>query len=515
MLVIPIGQEHGEVRRQPWVSYGIVAFNVVVFLFLWLASNQSDVPGKFESQARVVTDYLIRNPYLTVPPELTAFYGRRGMQLLGHAKAVAAPPDAWIVRRQQQKLNAMAQELFAIGRELPLLKPGFVPAKPDAFAALSSLFVHASLLHLLGNMLFFFATGPFLEDVLGRFLFAALYILSGFAALAVHTWQNPGSLAPVVGASGAIAGIMGAFLVRLRTSRIRMLFVPIILLPWVRFRFLIPAFVFLPLWFIGQFWLATSTFESGAVALWAHVGGFVFGAVAMLLILLLGVEKRWIHPGIEAQVGWSQNPGLVAALEAQSRGDLQEARKRTETVLKEDPSNVDAQRFAYDLALQDPEHRDLGREAARLLDLYVARSDDDLATQLIGEASAHDLELLPLRFHQRAASFLDRQGDEAWAFRFHRKIADGYPDSAASLHSLIRIADFCRKDGDLRGARDALRRAEQHPDCNADWREMIRKKTPALDARREMASDLNGSRTRASIAPPGALPRRGPESTPG
>jgi len=102
MLVIPIGQEHGEVRRQPWVSYGIVAFNVVVFLFLWLASNQSEVPGKFESQARVVTDYLIRNPYLTVPPELTAFYGRSGMQILGHAKAVAAPPDAWIVRRQQQ-----------------------------------------------------------------------------------------------------------------------------------------------------------------------------------------------------------------------------------------------------------------------------------------------------------------------------------------------------------------------------------------------------------------------------
>ena len=482
MLVIPIGQENGEVRRQPWVSYGIVAFNVVIFLFLWLASSQSDVPAKFEAQARVVTDYLIRNPHLTVPPELTAFYGRRGMQLLGHAKAAAPVPDTWIVRRQQQKLNAMAKDLFAIGRELPLLKPGFIPAAPDAFAALSSLFVHASLLHLIGNMIFFFATGPFLEDVLGRALFSLLYLLSGVAALAAHTWQNPGSLAPVIGASGAIAGIMGAFLVRLRTSRIRMLFVPIILIPWVRFRFLVPAFVFLPLWFGAQFWLATNTFEPGSVALWAHVGGFVFGVVAMLLIVLLGVEKRWIHPRIEARVSWSQNPQLVEALEAQGRGEVKTARRRAEGVLRQDPTNVDAHRVAYDLALQEQDTATFAREATRLLDLYVARKDDDLATHLIGEAAAQDLDVLPLRFHQRAAAFLDKQGEVAWACRFHRKIADSHSKSAAALHSLVRLGDFAQKEGDLPGAREALRRASEHPDCNGEWRALVEKKTAALGA---------------------------------
>jgi membrane associated rhomboid family serine protease len=481
MLVIPIGQENGEVRRQPWVSYGIVAFNVLIFAVLWLASSGSEVPAKFETQARVVTEYLIRNPHLTVPPELTAFYGRQGLQLLEHAKVTAPKPDAWIVRRQQQKLNTMAQELFAIGRELPLLKPGFIPGNPDAFAAVSSLFVHASLLHLLGNMLFFFATGPFLEDVLGRFLFTVVYLLSGVAALAAHTWQNPGSLAPVVGASGAIAGIMGAFLIRLRTSRIRMLFVPIILLPWVRFRFLVPAFVFLPLWFIAQFWLATNT-EPGSVALWAHVGGFVFGAGAMLLILLLGIEKRWIDPRIEARVSWNQNAGLVEALDAVERGDVKAARRRTEGVLKEDPTNVDARRVAYDLALQEQDSVAFGREATRLLDLYVARGDNDLATHLIGEASAHEIDALPLRFYQRAASFLDKQGDDAWACRFHRKIADSHSKSSAALHSLVRMADFAQKEGDLVGARGALRRANEHPDCSGDWRNVVEKKLSALPA---------------------------------
>jgi membrane associated rhomboid family serine protease len=482
MLVIPIGQENGEVRRQPWVSYGIVAFNVLVFAVLWFASTGSEVPSKFEAQARVVTDYLIRNPYLTVPPELTAFYGRRGLQLLDHAKSVAPRPEAWIVRRQQQKLNSMASELFAIGRELPLLKPGFVPASPDAVAAVSSLFVHASLLHLLGNMIFFFATGPFLEDVLGRVLFTLVYVLSGVAALAAHTWQNPGSMAPVVGASGAIAGIMGAFLVRLRTSRIRMLFVPIILLPWVRFRFLVPAFVFLPLWFIGQFWLATNLTEPGSVAVWAHVGGFVFGAVAMLLILLLGIEKRWIDPRIEARVAWNQDAGLVEALDAQERGDVRAARRRTEGVLRQDPSNVDARRFAYDLALQEQDSVAFGREASRLLELYVARGDHDLATQLIGEASAHDMDALPLRFFQRAASFLEKQGDEAWACRFHRKIADSHSKSAAALHALLRMAEFAQKEGDTAGAREALRRASQHPDCSGDWRNVVETKAAAFGA---------------------------------
>src|SRR5436309_2490442 len=316
MLIIPIGKEHGEVRRQPWVSYAIIASNVVIFLFLWIASSQSEVPARFEAKAKEITEYLVANPHLTVPSELAPFYGRRAVQLLEQARAYSTPPVEWVVRRQQQKLNAMTQELFAISRELPILKPGFIPADPEPFAVLSSMFVHAGLLHLAGNMLFFFATGPFLEDLFGRVLFTLIYVASGAAALAAHVWQNPGSWAPVVGASGAVAGIMGAFLIRLGMSRIRFLFVPIILLPWIRFRFLVPAFVFLPLWFIGQFWLATNLAEPGGIALWAHVGGFAFGAAITLLIVVFGVEKRWIHPAIEKRVAWAQDPTLVAGMDA-------------------------------------------------------------------------------------------------------------------------------------------------------------------------------------------------------
>jgi membrane associated rhomboid family serine protease len=482
MLILPIGQEHGEVRRQPWVSYAIIGLNVVVFAFLWAASIRSDVPARFEEKAREVAEYLVRNPYLTVPPELVPFYGRRALQLLEPARRATTPPVEWVVRRQQQKLNAMAKELFAIGRELPLLAHGFVPADPDPFAALSSLFVHAGLFHLVGNLLFFFATGPFLEDVYGRPLFLLLYLSCGAAALVAHTWQNPGSLAPVVGASGAVAGIMGAFLVRLRTSRIRFLFFPIILIPWLRFRFHVRAWVFLPLWFLGQFLLATNLEEPGGIALWAHVGGFAFGVVAALAIAALQIEKRWIHPAIEKSVAWSQDSALVGAFEAREKGDLPGARRRTEGALRADPSNVDAQRLACDLALDDRDLPGFGREAARLLDLYVSRGDKDLAMQLIGEAPSQAHGELPLRFYLRAAAFLDKSGEEQWATRFYREIAARYPADSGSLRALLRLAEILQKEGDSAGAREALRLAGAHPECEGEWRSVVERRAAALGA---------------------------------
>jgi membrane associated rhomboid family serine protease len=482
VIIIPVGQEKDEVRRQPWISYAIVGANVAIFLFLWIASLRSDVPHRFETKAKEIAAYLVQNPYLSVPAELVPLYGARSISILEQRGAAARRPDSWVVRRQQQKLNGMAQDLFAIARELPLLEPGFVPAKPSLFAALTSMFVHAGILHLLGNMLFFFATGPFLEDVYGRPLFLLLYVASGLFALAAHSWQNPGSLAPVVGASGAVAGILGAFLVRLRTSRIRFLFVPIILIPWIRFRFHVPAFVFLPLWFGAQFWLATNVTEPGNVALWAHVGGFAFGVFAALLIALFGVEKRWIHPAIESRVSWNQNVGLVGALEARSRGELDAARERAGTVVREDPSNVDAQRVACDLALEAADWPGYGAHAARLLDLYVARDEKELATRLIGEVPPQAFDDLPLRFLQRAASFLDRQGEEAWAGRLHRRIADEHPETTAALRSLVRLAEVARKEGDAPAGKEALLRAREHPECSGEWRAIVERELALLSA---------------------------------
>ena len=127
-------------------------------------------------------------------------------------------------------------------------------------------------------------TGPFVEDVFGRGVFAVLYFLSGFAALATHVAKFPHSEVPLIGASGAIAGVMGAFLVRYARRKIHMLYLPLFPLPRPRFTFGVPAFVIAPLWFGEQFWYAHRAGEESGVAFWAHVGGFLFGAVFALAV---------------------------------------------------------------------------------------------------------------------------------------------------------------------------------------------------------------------------------------
>jgi membrane associated rhomboid family serine protease len=153
----------------------------------------------------------------------------------------------------------------------------------------TSMFIHGGWLHLLGNMLFLFVFGRSIEDRFGHGQFLLLYLLSGFGAAIVHILFNMGSRVPTIGASGAIAGILGAYLVSFPTARITTL-IPLFIFFWtVR----IPAFLVLVYWFAIQFlaghqqMLAIESATRGGVAWWAHVGGFILG-----ILLALAIPKR-------------------------------------------------------------------------------------------------------------------------------------------------------------------------------------------------------------------------------
>lgn len=145
---------------------------------------------------------------------------------------------------------------------------------------LSSLFLHGGWLHLLANMWTLWIFGRGVEEALGTARFLVFYLLCGIGAMAAHAALNADSVVPVVGASGAIAGVMGAYLPLFPRARLRMVF----LFVFYPVFFEIPALVFLVFWFFGQLFsgadaLAGSGLGSGAdaVAFWAHVGGFVAG----------------------------------------------------------------------------------------------------------------------------------------------------------------------------------------------------------------------------------------------
>ena len=145
---------------------------------------------------------------------------------------------------------------------------------------LTSMFLHGGWMHLIGNMWFLWIFGNNVEDSMGHGRFLLFYLLCGFAAAAVQTVADPSSIIPMVGASGAIGGVMGAYIVLYPRVHVHML----VFLGFFVTTIAVPAFFMLGYWFVLQLfsgWLSNTA--EGGVAFWAHVGGFVAGALLVLL----------------------------------------------------------------------------------------------------------------------------------------------------------------------------------------------------------------------------------------
>jgi len=178
---------------------------------------------------------------------------------------------------------------------------GLVPARFEAMPSVgavtlvTSMFLHSGILHLVGNMLFLYIFGDNVEDRLGHVRYVAFYLLSGAAAGLAQIYSVPHSTIPMIGASGAIAGVSGAYFLFYPTARIVTL-VPIFFF----FQIIeIPAIVFLLLWFLMQLFYGMATVSVagralGGVAWWAHIGGFVFGMIAAPL--LARTRRRRVLP---------------------------------------------------------------------------------------------------------------------------------------------------------------------------------------------------------------------------
>lgn len=138
---------------------------------------------------------------------------------------------------------------------------------------LAAMFLHANLFHLVSNLWFLWVFGDNVEDRLGHGRYFLFYVVCGVASFLVYGLSTPGSGIPALGASGAISGVLGAYLYLFARARILTL-VPIIIIPWL---VEVPAFVFLGVWFLIQFFYGTASPKAGGVAWWAHIGGFIVG----------------------------------------------------------------------------------------------------------------------------------------------------------------------------------------------------------------------------------------------
>jgi membrane associated rhomboid family serine protease len=239
--VIPLSDERAGTRPAV-VTMVLIGFCAVVYFFVQ--------PTPFQDTGSDVSfDYR----HAAIPYELT-----HGRPLTNCEVARTAAP---------------AQQTEAC--RPPTGQEPFAPGKPIYLAVLLSLFLHGSIWHLAGNLLFLWVFGRRIEDRLGPVVFTIFYLVAGVVAAIAQTMAGPNSMVPFIGASGAIAGVMGAYLVWFPRARINTLFFVFVII-WFR----IPAWIVLLAWFVLQFF----TSPNSGIAWVAHVGGFVFGAgVAWLL----------------------------------------------------------------------------------------------------------------------------------------------------------------------------------------------------------------------------------------
>ena len=209
---------------------------------------------------------------------------------------------------------------------IPHISSYFTTAQ-NIFSVLSFMFLHGGFLHLLGNMWSLYIFGDNVEDRLGPFRYIVFYLLCGITSGLSHLIVNIHSNVPTIGASGAIAGVMGAYLILHPNSKILTL-IPILFIPWF---IEVPAFFFLGLWFVLQFINAAGSGGSGGgIAWWAHIGGFVFGIIFLKIFVALpgtGVsdkvrrataKKKTHRLQVIRPVGPGKDPHLYGTIEVTS-----------------------------------------------------------------------------------------------------------------------------------------------------------------------------------------------------
>jgi membrane associated rhomboid family serine protease len=265
-MVLPLGDLH-RTRIVPYITYGLIAINVAVFLV-------QQEKGEEFTLALAATPYEV-----------------------WHNEDLDGPTPKVVTVRVHDPLG---RGVRLERRAIPL--PHAPCPIPVRWTLLTSMFLHGSWMHLIGNMLYLWIVGDNVEEVLGSVRYLIVYLACGLAGSLAQIAVDPESVTPTLGASGAIAGIMGAYVVWFPHNQIRVLL--------FRFITVLPAAIVIGGWIVLQIWLGANSLgggsEQGGVAYLAHVGGAVTGIVVAFLFY---DDAQYIKQRDAAAEGWSVYEG--------------------------------------------------------------------------------------------------------------------------------------------------------------------------------------------------------------
>ena len=496
-MIIPIGTK-AALALKPKVTIGLIAACIIVHI---LASTLSGQTG--EEMFKVHRDLYAQQVRLYIldksrdgglPGHMTpaAAHGIEMMELadgyydleMGLIEAMGGSYSAFgdiesygreLAERDESyypefsdEINVFAEWKRLKKRETKVLDShvnyalGLVPSRMSrAHTFITHIFLHGDTWHLLGNMLFLWVVGCLLEDTWGRKTFLGFYLLGGAFAGLAHCLSEPGSSIPMIGASGAIAAAMGAFTIRHFMTKIKFFYFFLLFFRPFWGTFHLPAFVFLPLWFIQQIAMKelSDFFGGSGVAYVAHIAGYMGGVITALVFKATGLESKWIDPMVrKARVdnGVQKDPRFEEACELLASGNVERAKLLFTTLVDDRPDDMSLQQ---DIAVLYGEH-DMVDECCEINEkvlknlLIKSRNEDAarLALAIIEDRSPASVDVNP-QLLLRSAKWLSSQGHHPEAVDIYRFIITCNTVTTVTAKASIALAKIL--DSELGNGKDA------------------------------------------------------------
>ncbi len=497
MFLIPLGHDRA-IRRIPWVTIAIMAICVLVQLH---RTFFAPFPHEFERAAtdlatadqRLVMRFtgqgMPKPPQPSVDPEhgfddasVAPAPGEEPppppVDPVADAYAAGVPTDTILARVHQHQLGNDADPAVADvhaaqsnlerlkGRDLAYSMGYFPHAHPISAQLVLSAFAHGGWLHLLGNLVFLWICGCNLEDRWGRVIFSAFYlasaIASSFAFLAVHHADDTF----LIGASGAIAGAMGAFVVCFASAQIKWLIVWFFTFRLKWRTFYSPAYVALPLWFLAQvLQLVLEISGAPGIAFSGHVGGFGFGLVFAFGFKLTGVDAKLVKAGDdEAGPEWEEHPEFLRAVDLVDR-EPAEAQEILRKVLVERPTHAEATVLLARAAAHTGDVAALGASVSRAVSKLVAEERTSELATLVTGLEKHLAPTGPFAVDERTSAQLVHgsleSGDPKLLLRLARAHQLRFPSGSTMPRVLWDVASAQKRAGAEPQARATLARLVQ------------------------------------------------------
>lgn len=482
-MLIPIRHENMSARRWPVITLSLVAINVIVFLCTYGSMEEQ------QQQSQGVRLHLLMlaamHPELTVPEEAKELVDTVREKHPKTWKLVQNPnrdvEDAWDAKVRlmddpsalQAEMDSLARQYSAAAASSLAEQYAFIPAHPRLITYLTANFLHGGWLHIIGNMWFLWLAGFVLEDTWGRPLYLIFYLVAGVAALQVHAWTNAGSLTPALGASGAVAGLMGAFMVRFPQMKIQMRWIlGIRSLLRGGFQFSAPAWALLPLWLLTEVFYGWLVGQASGVAHWAHVGGFVFGALVAWGIRYTGLEHI-ATKAVEEKMSWTSDPEISQATELIEKGNIDEALVVLKNLTTAKPESVDACNLLQQTLWRKGDVPAYQEATVKLCALHLKNHENDLAWQNFEELSNTGGAKMPLTTWFDLCRVAEVQQNYDRALAEYGKLIAAYPTEKRALQAQMAAGRIYLKLNRPEEALKFFEAAKASPIPHLDWEQTI------------------------------------------